>query len=56
MKKGDFCQMAGEKDEKQSKESFTEIIQKAYENGKNDQNMTLNKLLEELKIDLKRIV
>lgn len=48
--------MAGEKDEKQSQENFTEIIRKAYEKGKNDQNMTLTKLLEELKIDLKRIV
>ena len=48
--------MAGEKEEKQPQASFSEIIQKAYENGKSDQNMTLTKLLEELKIELKRIV
>lgn len=48
--------MAGEKDEEISQIDFSNIIRKAYENGKNDQTMTLTKLLEELTFDLKRIV
>lgn len=48
--------MAGENGEEISRIAFTEIIRRAYENGRNDHTMTLNKLLEELEVDLKRIV
>lgn len=47
--------MAGGKDEEQPQSDFSSIIRKAYENGKNDHTMTLNKLLEELEVELKRI-
>ncbi|MED3623914.1 hypothetical protein P4482_03985 [Neobacillus thermocopriae] len=35
---------------------FTEIVKKAYEKGVNETEMTVEKLLEDLKTDLKQIV
>jgi hypothetical protein len=40
----------------QANVDFTEIIKKAYEKGVNEKEMTVEKLLEDLKTDLKQIV
>jgi hypothetical protein len=48
----------GRKQEKtnQANVDFNEIVKKAYEKGVNETEMTVEKLLEDLKTDLKQIV
>ncbi|WP_180960304.1 hypothetical protein [Neobacillus cucumis] len=43
-------------DAKQSLVDFSQIVKKAYENGENETEMTLEKLIEDLKADLKQLV
>ncbi|WP_158332811.1 hypothetical protein [Neobacillus sedimentimangrovi] len=40
----------------QANDEFTKIVKKAYEKGVNETEMTVEKLLEDLKTDLKQIV
>jgi hypothetical protein len=40
----------------QANVDFTKIVKKAYEKGVNETEMTVGKLLEDLKRDLKQIV
>jgi hypothetical protein len=35
---------------------FSEIVKKAYDKGVNENEITLEKLMEELKVDLKNLV
>lgn len=42
--------------EKASLHGFSEIIKKAYEKGHNEQEITVLKLIEDLKIDLKNMM
>jgi hypothetical protein len=37
------------------KTDFSEIIRKAYEKGKNDQTITVEKLIEDIKLDLMKM-
>ncbi|ULT56681.1 hypothetical protein L1999_27220 [Neobacillus drentensis] len=41
---------------KQSFVDFSQIVKKAYEKGENETEITLDKLIEELKADLKQLV
>jgi hypothetical protein len=41
---------------KQSLVDFSQIVKNAYEKGENEIEMTLEKLIEELKADLKQLV
>ena len=43
-------------DAKQSLVDFSQIVTKAYEKGENETEMTLEKLIEDLKADLKQLV
>jgi hypothetical protein len=36
--------------------NFSEIVRKAYETGKNENGITIEKLIEDLKADLKNLV
>lgn len=35
---------------------FSEIVKKAYEKGHNEEGITISKLIEELKLDLKNLI
>lgn len=51
-KKGEICLM-GEK--KEDLNDFSAIVKKAYDRGKSDHGLTVEKLLDELKNDLKKL-
>jgi hypothetical protein len=36
--------------------NFSEIVRKAYESGKNENGITLEKLIADLKVDLKNLM
>jgi hypothetical protein len=44
------------KKEHTSSTNFSEIVKKAYEKGRNEDDITLSKLIEELKLDLKNMM
>jgi hypothetical protein len=49
--------MGGKKVERQQSDfNFSEIIKKAYEIGVNDSEVTIQKLLDEIKTDLKKLI
>ncbi|MCM3728953.1 hypothetical protein M3226_25255 [Neobacillus cucumis] len=41
---------------KQNLIDFSQIVKKAYEKGENETELTLEKLMEDLKADLKQLV
>lgn len=45
----------GEKRSREEQPQFTDIVKKAYNRGRSEQDVTVQKLLNELKSDLKKM-
>jgi hypothetical protein len=45
----------GEKRSREEQPQFTDIVKKAYDRGISEQEVTVEKLMEELKVDLKKM-
>ncbi|MEH7414353.1 hypothetical protein V7266_03550 [Neobacillus drentensis] len=46
----------GNKDNNQNIVDFSQIVKKAYEKGVNESEITLEKLIEDIKTDLRQLV
>jgi hypothetical protein len=54
-KKGDSCRMGKQENEEEQHHEFSEIVKKAYERGLCEGGITVQELIDDLKIDLMKI-